>query len=68
MVGDDEDDVVAVLVLCSDPLVCVVDVVVEDAVDALVSADVSLPSILSITVFAFLIISLAMLSLTRGLD
>ena len=36
--------------------------------EAASAAGVSTPSILSITAFAFLIISLAMLSLTRGLD
>lgn len=58
--------------LCSVPLVCVVDDVVLDVDDAPddegVSAGVAMPSILSITVLASLIIFLARLSLTRGLD
>ena len=69
----DVDVVLVEDVLCSVPLVCVVDdvvlVVVDDAPDdAGVSAGVALPSILSITVLASLIIFLARLSLTRGLD
>ena len=57
---------------CSVPLVWVVDDVVLDVGDASddaeVSAGVALPSILSITVLASLIIFLARLSLTSGLD
>ena len=73
MAAVDVDDVVLVEDdLCSVPLVCVVDDVVLDVVDAPddegVSAGVAMPSILSITVLASLIIFLARLSLTRGLD
>ena len=59
-------------VLCSVPLVCVVDDVVLDVEaapdDEGVSVGVAMPSILSITVLASLIIFLAKLSLTKGLD
>ena len=68
----DVDVVLVEDVLCSVPLVCVVDdavLVVGDAPDdAGVSVGEALPSILSITVLASLIIFLARLSLTRGLD
>ena len=60
-----EVELLVVVVVLVDELVLLPDAWSGDAAAA---GGVSIPSILSITTFAFLIISLAILSLTRGLD
>ena len=84
MVLEEEEVVLVAAVLCSGPppelavaLLLLVDVDVVDVVDVSVPglgpcsgelSAVAAPSILSITPLALLIMSLARLSLTRGLD